>query len=378
MGENSMKLEGNDAKIISILLELGMREEIAKNPDAVQKVLNIASIVTKGIDLYNPDNDNQAREALSKIVDSEHRISMHTSSTDDYYTKDGEGKEFFDYKYTSEENVIVDVNENNQTIITEKEIDTWGYGGRNWEIPRSNINEKQYPIGPVLGSQSEKEKIVVIEDGVEVDYKEEQYDRAFVGCKTFGEPELKPNIKKGKFYSGEKSIQELDELGISSGAFEHVSTLDDVGRFMKITRNADLTTARVVVGVNDTRTDSYGVSSAESLRDGIYYGLPDIQVGDFGDSHDGITGRLNTINSYGMDYSDIHKVRDQEKLPHIVELKEQRKKEIENFRNNKETQQEWLGTPKLSRLAKKRGLIPGEYTPETVQIDEGREEGPQL
>jgi len=52
-----MKLNQNDSKIVKILLELGMKEDLSKNPDAVSRVLEVAHSSISGLDINNPEHE---------------------------------------------------------------------------------------------------------------------------------------------------------------------------------------------------------------------------------------------------------------------------------------------------------------------------------
>jgi len=52
-----MKLNQNDSRIVKMLLELGMKEDLSKNPDAVSRVLEVAHSSISGLDINNPEHE---------------------------------------------------------------------------------------------------------------------------------------------------------------------------------------------------------------------------------------------------------------------------------------------------------------------------------
>ncbi len=312
------------------------------------------------------------REKLSSIVDEKHRIrgTKREQKGMDRIT-DTRGIEYDATKFTYESEKVIDVNEKGQTVVTEREINTYGFANRTpGFFPRDiGLNKMQYPIGPVLGYQSENQTCTIIEDGTEMDYSVTHYGRTFV---PLNKHELKVDITKGNYYAHCSDLGNLYEYGIDEKISQPVDVLTDIGKFLRVSRQPDLTTAsvRVAVGNNDKlerqRVDFVdgNMLYSDGLRD-----LPDIIVTD----EDLSRVASQQLPAYPINMTDIHKVIEEEKNPEVIQKKEELTEEVKKHRENKEGQLTFLTGGKLSRLATKNGLIPGTYSPEQVELDDGQE-----
>lgn len=153
--------------IIEILKQQGMKEEIAKNEDALKLVLDVAYSKIGGKEIsINSQNLEQIQAQLSKIIEKGAIVDKETYPWKEYGTV-GEGTK----------TRTIDVNKENKALITETKIDEYDVYS----------NEKKYH------TYTSNKTSITIEDGMQMtkenEYSTRTYDpseRKYIDTKNEG------------------------------------------------------------------------------------------------------------------------------------------------------------------------------------------------
>lgn len=172
-----MKLDERDSIIIDTLLDCGMDNRIAKNPDAVKETLEIVNKFLHGEDVKKLKSEGMLQFCLEKIVSDSGSIVYTESKQNHQYCKGKDGKDTLDCIHTFENKttITVDFLNDNITSIYRENRHFIGYGERDLlNFPDSLDSDRtltaQYPMGCTRGIEYINNEVSILENGIETEY----------------------------------------------------------------------------------------------------------------------------------------------------------------------------------------------------------------
>lgn len=370
-----MKLDERDSIIVDTLLECGMDNKIAKNPDAVEETLSIATRIVKDIDVTNKESKSALKDKLSKIISDDGSIVYSEESRKNHYITGLDGKETIDYTHTDKNTTKISVDENNITTIDKQETRIDGYGDRdplNHPSRKETRNIKRpYPEGAIMGSESIYNTTIKMKAGVQIAYSNSSEQEQYYSIDQMrffkdlpdpaGRPAghyLKPNLENGEYWqnNGIKKDYESFEYGIKRGIPDRYETYKITGSTLNVERYPNSPdVVRYSVSQNrHTYADEYFIEeqSPIHLPDKVWtnpklteYFVPNLSQN---------TYQLSIDNFYALK-KELDSKEGEQKFELLNELS---KKAIENRRELK---------GKLAELAE---INKGNKQPETVELED--------
>lgn len=366
-----MKLNSRESIIIKTLLELGMKEEIAQNADAVKEVL---ACVNNEISINNQEFDelvqrNELKDRLSKMVDEYNKCFVYKNSEETTkYTTGVDEKKTFDRKVLTLIKEKIDIDSQGRMV---KNKETWireVYEGRNGDFPKDQDIEQdwslEYPYGNVYGRICGIIEKEIISEGVKIEESIDRKNELYlndVDRSKISETEIlgKKGVVSYKSRCGAEPT--LYNMGMHSG-FGVDRVIMDLGGY-SIVRNSDLVTGKIIA------------KQAYVDNDYVNYNMNKQYCRNFiiGSDYD-MRYAKNSAGPHLDFYGLMEKLKEPNTRALYDEERENEDKEIDKYLKDKEYLQEIYNLPEYRNLAIKHGLIPGVYEPERVELEEIKEE----